>query len=288
MKNPLVSVIITTKNEEKNIKNCLESIKKQTYKNIEIIVVDNNSTDSTQKIVTSFKIQNPTSKIFLYNKGPERSAQRNYGAEKTKGEYLLFLDADMILTSKVVEECLRLIEKFNIQHSKSNIYKLGGIIIPEESFGTSWWAKAKALERSFYVGNDAIEAARFYRKGVFRKIGGFDENLTGPEDWDFSQRVRKEFSLGRIKSFILHNEGNLSLFLTIKKKYYYSKKIVQYIEKGMHKKESSIQVNILQRYWIFLAQPKKLFQNPLLGISMLFMKTAEFVAGGIGLVSKLN
>ena len=70
----ILSVIITTKNEEKNIANCLKSIKAQNYPHdkIEIIVVDNNSKDRTKEIAARF-----TDKV--YNFGPERSAQRNYG-----------------------------------------------------------------------------------------------------------------------------------------------------------------------------------------------------------------
>ena len=64
---PLVSVIITTKNEEKHIENLLQSIKRQTYKNIEIILVDNYSTDRTREIARKY-----TDKIYL--KGPERSS----------------------------------------------------------------------------------------------------------------------------------------------------------------------------------------------------------------------
>ena len=66
-KKMLISVVITTKNEEKNLGNCLESVKNKTYpqKNIEIIVVDNNSTDRTKKIASRY-----TNKIF--NQGPER------------------------------------------------------------------------------------------------------------------------------------------------------------------------------------------------------------------------
>ena len=71
MTHPLVSIVITSKNEEANIENCLISINEQTYPNIEVIVVDNNSTDKTFK--TSLKL---TDKVF--NKGLERSTQRNY------------------------------------------------------------------------------------------------------------------------------------------------------------------------------------------------------------------
>ena len=69
---PLVSIIVTTKNEEKNIAYCLTSITEQTYSHLEVILVDNNSSDKTREIALEF-----TDKIF--NKGPERSAQRNYG-----------------------------------------------------------------------------------------------------------------------------------------------------------------------------------------------------------------
>ena len=110
---PSVSIIITTKNEEKHIENLLRSITSQTYKNIEIILVDNYSTDRTRKIAKN------TNKIYL--KGPERSAQRNYGAQKAKGKYLLFLDADMILSPTIIEEC--------IQEAEEKVYS---IIHPRE------------------------------------------------------------------------------------------------------------------------------------------------------------
>jgi glycosyltransferase involved in cell wall biosynthesis len=80
---PLVSIIITTKNEEKNIGNCLESILRnielKDYRNIEIIVVDNNSTDQTKEIARKY-----TKKVYKF--GPERSAQRNLGAKKARGK----------------------------------------------------------------------------------------------------------------------------------------------------------------------------------------------------------
>jgi len=102
---PIVSVIITTRNEEKNIENCLKSIKEQTYpqEEIEIIVVDNNSTDRTKEIVARYT-ENPSGNGFafhgvkVYNFGPERSAQRNFGVQEAEGKYILYLDTDMILS----------------------------------------------------------------------------------------------------------------------------------------------------------------------------------------------
>lgn len=181
MKQPLVSVIITTRNEEKNIETCLKSIKKQAYQNIEIILVDNNSSDMTVELAKKYTRD-------IYNKGPERSAQRNYGVKMSKGKYVLILDADMNLSPNVVKECVSVMQT----------NKVGGVIIPEESYGVGFWSQVKKLERSFYVGSDLIEAARFFSKKVFIDIDGFDESITGPEDWDLSQRVKKKFGLTRI------------------------------------------------------------------------------------------
>lgn len=269
---PLVSVIVTTKNEARDIRACLVSIKNQSFKNIEIIVVDNNSKDETKKIAYEFT-------KLVFNKGPERSSQRNFGAKKAKGDFLLFIDADMKLSPRVIEECVNKIKK----------YKAGGLIIPEESYGVGFWAECKNLERSFYLGIDWIEAARFFDKKKFWDVGGFDESLTGPEDWDLSQKVKKKYGLERIKNYIFHSEGRLSLADTVKKKYYYSKKIGNYSKLNRNKSFYSKQASILRRYGIFFSDPHRLFKNPLLGLGVIVMKACEFAAGAVGYASvKLN
>jgi glycosyltransferase involved in cell wall biosynthesis len=272
--NPLVSVIITTKNSEKYIKECLYSIKKQSYKKIESIVVDNNSIDHTKEIAEKYTKS-------IYNKGPERSAQRNFGAKKTKGDFLLFIDSDMELSKNVIKEC---VEKYETANDR----KVGGIIIPEVSIGKSFWAKCKALERSFYIGLDWIEAPRFFSKDIFTQFKGYDEKQTGTEDFDLPQRIKNklgEESILRIKSPIYHNEGNLSLLYTLKKKYYYVKTANEYRQKKSNQKYYKKQANI-ERYKLFFSKPKLLYRNPIVGIGMLFMKTCEFAAGGLGYVFK--
>ena len=95
---PEVSVIVTTKNEERNIGACLESVVQQSMPPLEMIVVDNYSEDKTEKIALEYG-----SKVFEL--GPERSAQRNYGVEKAQGKYILYLDADMHLSPDVLKDC---------------------------------------------------------------------------------------------------------------------------------------------------------------------------------------
>ena len=83
-----ISIIITTRNNSSVLPTLLESISRQTMKDYELIVVDNHSTDGTQGIAMRYEAR-------LMDAGPERSAQRNAGAEKAEGKFLLFLDSDV-------------------------------------------------------------------------------------------------------------------------------------------------------------------------------------------------
>jgi glycosyltransferase involved in cell wall biosynthesis len=266
MRNKLVSVIVTTKNNTATLHDCLKSIaKEQTYKPIELIVVDNFSTDNTQDIARKY-----TDKLFV--KGPERSTQRNYGVKMAQGEYVMIIDSDMTLSSQVVEQCVREAEKPGI----------AGIVIPEESFGEGFWAQCKKLERSFYVGVSYMEAARFFRKDTFEKVGGYDESMVSGEDWDLSQRIEKNGRLGRTLAYIRHNEGRISLLGTVQKKFYYSQKFSVYKKKNTDNKNTASQTNVFGRYALFFRKPMSLFRNPVLGVGMLFMKTCEFGFGAAG------
>jgi len=272
MKKILVSIIVPTYNSEEFIAACLKSITSQTYKPLELIVVDNNSYDKTKQIAKRFT-------RFVYNRGPERSAQRNYGAKKAHGEYVLFIDSDMVLTKNVVRDCVREISRKRP--------KRFAVTIPEESFGVGFWARAKRLERQLLLGVDWLEAPRFFSKKTFLEFKGYDENNTGTEDYDLPQRIKTKYgeeAIGRIAAFIRHNEGKLSLLKTMKKKFYYASHLDAYTQKAENKKYYSRQASLLARYKLFFSKPGQLFSDPVLGIGMLFLKTAEFGAGGLGLL----
>lgn len=268
MNNSLVSIIVPTYNSAEFLEDCLQSVKNQTYDNIELIVVDNNSMDNTKEIAKKF-----TDKVF--NKGPERCTQRNFGVKQADGEFVAIIDSDMKLATEVIEQCVNKMQEDE---------RVAGVIIPEESFGEGFWAKCKKLERSFYVGIDWMEAARFFKRSDYLNIGGYDEEMVSGEDWDLSQRMEKLGRLERVDAFIYHNEGKISLFKTVKKKFYYAQKFAKYTAKKEHSNKATNQTSILARYKMFLSQPKKLFKNPIIGVGMLFMKTTEFAFGGIGLL----
>lgn len=265
MKN-FVSVIVTTKNEQEAVSNLLKSIKAQSYKKIEIIVVDNNSFDKTLEISKKF-----TPNIFMF--GPERSSQRNFGVKKSKGEYVLIMDADMILTKDVIKSC---VEK--IQTGKS----IGALVIPEKSYGEGFWSKCKAFEREFYLGDENIEAARFFKKNIFLKFGGYDTKITGPEDWDLPLRMKKAgVKIGRIDNFILHDEKKFSPIKSARKKFYYGLHAKEYLKK--HPEMILTQGNLLFRPSFFKQIPK-MITNPLLTIGMISNRFLEMSGAILGII----
>jgi glycosyltransferase involved in cell wall biosynthesis len=283
--NPLVSAVVTTFNEEKNIENCLISIKEQTYKNIETIVVDNNSSDRTKELSLEYTKN-------VYNKGPERSAQRNYGMiEKSNGYYVIFIDADMILAPYLIESCV-----YHIQNNSDIALHINEIIL-----GKNFFSKVRRFERTFYNGT-VIDGARFFNKSFFKKVGGFDEGMSGPEDWDIDKKIKKNGSIGLLKNYhqerldwslnefvigrgvkpydfsnsIFHNESDFVLNQYLNKKKYYAKSFDVYINKwGRDDKDVKKQLGLKYRYFgVFIESGKflKLLTHPILSLGMYFLR----------------
>ncbi len=258
---PLVSVIITTRNEEKNISNCLKSLKKQKYpqNKIEIVVVDNKSKDNTKKIARRY-----TDNVF--DKGNERSAQRNFGAKKCRGKYFLYLDADMILHEEVIGE---LVDKME------NDSSIAGLYIPEIVIANKFWTKVRAFERSFY-NQTVVDCVRFVRLEDFWKVGGFDEEISGPEDWDFDKKIRLVGKVDIINALIYHNEGDFNLKDYLHKKAYYAKSFDRYITKwGKDDPDIRKQFGFYYRYFgVFIENGKwrKIILHPFLTSGLFFLR----------------
>lgn len=265
----LVSIIIPTYNSEKNLARCLESIRKQSYKYIEVIVVDRFSNDKTVEIAKSYG-----AKVLQLE--AERAKAKNFGVKHARGKYVCFIDSDMELTSKVIEECVKLIENDN---------KIGGIIIPERSVGRSFWAKVRDFERSFYVGTE-IESARFFRKELVDIVGGFDEDVVFFEESTLPQKIEK---LGynvkaRVKAWILHHEEDFKLNIWLRKKFYYGKSIAKYKKK--FREYASKQLSISSRILVFIKN-KKFYSKPILAIGVILLKVLEFIAAEIGSLTNM-
>jgi len=213
---PFVSVVIPTYNSQKTILKCLQSIKKQTYEKIETVVIDRHSDDMTARIAQQFYAN-----VFSLNS--ERSAAKNFGAKKANGDFLLFVDSDMELCPKVVEECVKLcVEK-----------KFDAVVIPETTVAKDFLAECRKLERELYNSDpNFFLMPRFFRKDAFLSVQGFDEALICGEDFDLARRYEKHgYRIGMATLPIRHFEGNLSLKKIVFKAHFYGKSLLPFFSK---------------------------------------------------------
>jgi len=260
--NPLISVTVPTKNSEKFLEKCLDSIKDQTYKNIELIVVDNNSTDKTKEIAREY-----TDKVL--NFGPERSAQVNYGVKKSSGEYVYKVDSDFVLDKYVIEQCVNEVKKGYdaiVVHNSPDV-------------SVSWIARVRKFECDMYKYDITHSSARFVKKGIFQKIDGFNEKITAGEDYDFQNKLNKNgYKTGFIEAEALHLGEPISFWKHMKKYYEYGKDFVRY--KQENKNESKKQFKFIRS--VYLKNWKKFMKNPLMGVLFIFYNFFKYLFGGAG------
>lgn len=117
--NKLVSVLIPARNEEKNIENILNDLIQQPYKNIEIIVFNDQSIDKTQKIVEKMAIRDNRINILNSEHLPHDWLGKNYAcykmSEQAKGDYFLFIDADVRIKNQIIPKSLNYLENHNLK-----------------------------------------------------------------------------------------------------------------------------------------------------------------------------
>jgi len=191
-----ISVIIPT-HGDRDLSMTIDSLKGSTYDNLEVVIVKENK---------------------------ERSAQRNIGAAKATGDFFLFLDSDMTVHPKLIEDCYIKCEK--------NVMRFDAVYIPEVIVGHP----IKTFFRGFYNGT-RIDAIRFIRKNKFLL---FDETLTGVEDWDWDRRT--DYNCWKTMAeypLYHHTKSHLS-----RKLFYYSKWLRAYKERYPNCPELSLKYRL--------------------------------------------
>ena len=178
-----VSIVIPAYNEEENIEKTLKSLLNQTYKNFEIIVVDNNSKDKTKEIASEY-----ANTVTETKQGYIHAVKR--GVAETNGEVLTICDADSIYPSKWLE---KMIKPFNNDHvvaayGTAEFYDAGKLMAFVSLISYSLFL---IVSKSFGLDNTAGFNFLF-RRDVYEKIGGYDENWKwGSPDIEFGKRLKK-------------------------------------------------------------------------------------------------
>ncbi|HRZ96311.1 MAG TPA: glycosyltransferase family A protein [Paludibacter sp.] len=183
MQNELVSVIIPVYNMENFIDATLNSVLASSYRPLEVVVVDDGSTDNTGAIVTEFAAKNPNIHYFRQeNKGV--AAARNYAVSLTKGEYILPVDADNMISKEFISKALAiLLAKPEVK-----------VVVPKaEFFGdkSGEW-KLPLFSLKLLARKNMIDTCAMYRKTDWVRIGGYCEEIIAREDWEFWISMLKE------------------------------------------------------------------------------------------------
>ena len=214
MKNPLVSIIIPTYKRPNDLIRAIESVLSQSYKNIEIKVVDDNNPDTperkeTEILMKQFKDQERVEYIqHENNKGG--SAARNTGWKKSKGEYITFLDDDDEISPDKIKkqvECLEQLDKtWGACYTGYKVIKPnGGYQISGEHRSGDLYIGA--LMRTLFMGSGSN---LFLRKSVVDEINGYDESFVRNQDIEFMARALENYKLAYIDEVLLtiYQDGN--------------------------------------------------------------------------------
>ena len=178
----MISIIIPVFNQAEHLANCLDSLKKQTFNNYEIIVVDDGSKDDVSSVVAKYK-KIFSYKIFYYGqKNQGASIARNLGAKMARGQYLLFCDADTILNPTMLESM-----KICLEKNPGASFCYSSFIWGKKKF-LLWPYDAQKLKQMPYINTSSL-----LRRDRFP---GFDEKLKRFQDWDLWLTMSEQGRVG--------------------------------------------------------------------------------------------
>ena len=209
-----VSVIITSYNSEKFIEESIRSILNQTYKNFELIIVDDSSTDKTRKIIDRYKEKDKRIKTKYNKKNLGAAATFNIGIKAAKGDFIVKMDSDDISMKNRIE--LQLLEFFkrpNLQVLGGNIkiIKNNQLMNREIKFPIGKQNIDKIIRNSVPVADPTV----MIRKSVLKKVNYLRENMEAAEDYDLWLRIHDlGYEIDNIDKTLLyyrHHNQQLSL-----------------------------------------------------------------------------
>jgi len=198
----LVSIVLPTYNRDCLIDRAIRSILNQTYKNFELIVIDDGSTDNTEKVVKEFREKDKRIKYIQYKKNKGAAVARNTGIKAAKGEYIAFQDSDDEWVPEKLEKQMEAFDKATpnvgvVYTDLQRVNKDGGI---------KYWHSPTVIYKNlinqktldYQVMGLGIQSA-LIKKERFNRVGLFDENFPGFEDLELFIRLSKDCFFYHIK-----------------------------------------------------------------------------------------
>lgn len=182
-----VSVIVPTYNEQDSIDDCLKSLYEQSYKNMEVVAVDDGSTDTTVDVLSRYCLPEHGCKIWK-QKHKGAGAARNFGATKASGEILVFVDADMIFDKDFVKNLIAPI----VEKGEVGSFSKEEFLINKDNVWARSWNINRGLPADRMHGQNYPDRQKVFRaikKEAFEAVGGFDEKAGYSDDWSLAKKL---------------------------------------------------------------------------------------------------
>lgn len=195
---PKVSVIIPTYNRGSLIKRAVDSVLSQTFKDFEIIIIDDGSKDDTKEVLAPY--MNQVRYVFQANGGISKA--RNHGIELATGEYIAFLDSDDYWAPVKLEMQVNVLDgnpKIGIVYGRMPIVNEHGDVLGMKPNGIS----GKNFQELLRVWGDLPTSSVMTRRECFDRVGVFDPNLPPMEDIDMWLRIAYYYDLHEIEGTVL-------------------------------------------------------------------------------------
>jgi arabinofuranan 3-O-arabinosyltransferase len=257
-----VTVVVPTRNNLRTIEACLRSIVDQTHPNVELIVVDNDSTDGTPQLAERIADR-------VLSAGPERSAQRNAGIRAATSEWVLWIDSDMVLPPRTIAVAVE----------TARATGATGIALPERTIGEGFWTACRALERECYLDDPWLHNPRLVRRDYLLGEGAFHLDMSGPEDADLRMKMRSSGAGIELAPIIIdHDEGRLTLGDVMRKRYYYGRSIPAFADEH----EGAVQAQGRAVLKSYARNHRRLLKDPVHAAGMVALRGMEAVGYALG------
>lgn len=198
-----VSVVTPTYNRGEVIDRAVQSVLNQSYKNYEIIVVDDASTDNTLEVINSFT--DPRIRYLRHEENKGGAAARNTGIKAANGKYIAFLDSDDEWVKTKLERQLHVLNELPeeigvIASDQVNIHSDGREVIVSSNRDIGHNQKGYQISHAKILKqNPAITSSALVKKECFERVGLFDEELPAHQEWDMWIRISRYYRFYRIR-----------------------------------------------------------------------------------------
>lgn len=211
---PKISIITITYNRAKFLPEAIESVLAQTFKDWELLIVDDCSMDNTKEVTEKYVAKDSRIKYFRNEVNLKISKSRNRGLDLAQGKYVAMLDSDDVWCDNE-----KLEKQYNFLENKAGYALMGGgvIIVDENGKEIKRYLSPignRDLKRNILVKNPFAQSSIMYPRQVALDLGGYDINLSGIEDYDLWLRIGKKYKIANLHDYVLKyriHGSNISL-----------------------------------------------------------------------------